>query len=65
MPGSVVNVSPLIFSPFVCSLFLCAIVDLPQREMDPSFSGLLAVRVVASLFETSSSFSWSTFITRS
>ena len=43
MPGSVVNVSPLIFSPFVCSLFLCAIVDLPQREMDPSFSGLLGL----------------------
>ena len=43
MPGSVVNASPLIFSPFICSLSFCAIVDLPQCEMEPSFSGLLGL----------------------
>ena len=40
---SVVNASPLIFSPFFCPLFFCAIVDLSQREMETSFSGLLVL----------------------
>ena len=42
-PGFVVNASPLSFSPSLGSLFLCAIVDLPQCEMEPSFSGLLGL----------------------
>ena len=40
---SVVNASPLIFSPFFCSLFFCPIVDLSQCEMETSFSGLLGL----------------------
>ena len=40
---SVVNASPLIFSPFLCSLFFCPIVDLSQCEMVTSFSGLLGL----------------------
>ena len=37
MPGSVVNASPLRFFTFLWFSFLCAIVDLPQCEMEPSF----------------------------
>ena len=40
---SVINASPLIFSPFFCSLFFCPIVDLSQYEMVTSFSGLLGL----------------------
>ena len=40
---SVVNAFPLIFPPFFCSLFFCAIADLSQYEMKTSVSGLLVL----------------------
>ena len=47
---SVVNASPLIFPPFFCSLFFCAIVDLSQCEMETSFSGLLVLLMLLDVF---------------
>ena len=37
------NVSPLIFSPYFCSHFFCAIVDVSQWEMETSLSGSLGL----------------------
>ena len=55
---SIVNAFPLIFPPFFCSFFLRDCRSFPVRDENFRFR---FISVVASLFEASWHFSWSTF----